>query len=222
MQRKLPNALTVVRLVAAPCVALVFVAFARPIADWLALGLFIAAAVTDWIDGFLARRWGYTSRFGAMLDPIADKAMILTTLTVVLALSAFEPWLVVPGAVIILREVFVSGLREYLGADAGRLKVTRLAKWKTTLQMVALACLLFSLALQEEHYWLYRSMTPGDYDAALARGWEDFNPVWRVVQGGWVTGIAGIGLIWIAGLLTAVTGWDYYRKARPFLKEEGE
>lgn len=215
----LPNVLTLARLWAAPCVALVFVVMPRPIADWVALALFVSASATDWIDGALARRWSTVSRFGAMLDPIADKAMIVISLATVLALSGFVPWLVVPGVVILFREICVSGLREYLGASAGRLAVTRLAKWKTTVQMAALACLFLALALQEVHYWHFRAMDPAAYEAALADGWSDFNATWRLVHAGRLTGLLGIALIWIAAILTALSGLDYFRKARPLLEE---
>ncbi len=220
MVRNLPNALTCARLFAAPCLALAFVVFARPLADWIALGLFVTAAATDWIDGAVARRWQATSRLGAMLDPIADKAMILIALTVVLALSGFEPWLVVPATVIIFREVFISGVREFLGADAGRLAVTRIAKWKTTVQMVAIALLMLGLGLQEVNFWLYRSMDEAAYRADLASGLSDFNLTWRVVTAGWLSGLGGIVLLWVAALLTAISGLDYFRKARPFLSED--
>ena len=144
----LPNILTVLRLVAAPGVALAFALLPRPAADWVALTLFVGASVTDWLDGKLARAWNQTSRFGTMLDPIADKAMVLTALAVVMGLSAMAPAVLIPSAAIFLRETFVSGLREFLGKDAGRLAVTKLAKWKTTAQMVALAVLLLAGALR--------------------------------------------------------------------------
>lgn len=216
----LPNILTVVRLIAAPGLALVFVAFARPLADWVALIIFVIASATDWVDGYLARKWNQTSRFGAMLDPIADKAMVIIALALVLGLSGLNPWLVAPGAFILFREVFVSGLREFLGADASRLQVTKLAKWKTTVQMVAITLLLFSLALQEEHMWIYHSMNPVDYEAALVAGARDHNSLWMVVQGEWLSAIAGTVLFWVAALLTVITGWDYFTKALPFLQED--
>ena len=97
--------------------------------------------MTDWIDGYLARAWKQETKLGAMLDPIADKAMVVIALMVIVGYSSMSPWLVLPATVILFREVFVSGLREYLGDTAGTLKVTKLAKWKTTAQMVAIAVL---------------------------------------------------------------------------------
>lgn len=190
----IPNILTVLRLMSAPALALVFVALPRPAADWAALALFVVAAVTDWCDGFLARRWNQTSRFGAMLDPIADKAMVITALALLVGLFELNAWLLVPATVILFREVFVSGLREYLGADAKRLEVTRLAKWKTTAQMVAITLLFLSLGLAAHDA---NTMSIG---SAAAGG-------------------LGLVLFWVAAGLTALTGWDYFRKSLPFLAD---
>ena len=222
MSWTIPNILTVLRLFAAPCVALVFVLFPRPTADWVALVLFVGASATDWIDGYLARAWNQQTRFGTMLDPIADKAMVIIALALVLGLSGLDPWLLVPGTVILFREVFVSGLREFLGARAGTLKVTKLAKWKTTVQMVAITLLLLSLGLEEKHFWLSHTLPAADYAALIDSGPRDGNPIWRLATAGWLTGLAGIALFWVAAALTAITGWDYFRKALPYLTETRE
>ena len=111
----IPNILTVLRLFAAPGVAVMFLYFHRPWADWFALTLFIGAAITDYFDGYLARLWKQESKFGAMLDPIADKAMVVIALLVLTGYSGMNPWLILPATVILFREVFVSGLREFLG-----------------------------------------------------------------------------------------------------------
>ncbi len=118
----LPNTLTVLRLLAAPGVAVMFLYFTRPWADFLALTLFVGAAITDYFDGYLARLWKQESRFGAMLDPIADKAMVLIAIMVITGYNGMNPWLILPATVILFREVFVSGLREFLGAKAGLLR----------------------------------------------------------------------------------------------------
>jgi cardiolipin synthase len=94
---------------------IVFLILPRPAADWVALFLFIFASLTDYIDGWLARKWGQISRFGAMLDPIADKAMVVIALAVLLGLHGISDWTLIPVAAILFREVFVSGLREFLG-----------------------------------------------------------------------------------------------------------
>ncbi|WP_193139865.1 MULTISPECIES: CDP-diacylglycerol--glycerol-3-phosphate 3-phosphatidyltransferase [unclassified Meridianimarinicoccus] len=220
MTWNIPNILTVMRLFAAPCVALIFMVLPRPMADWAALVIFVLAAVTDWFDGYLARKLNQQTRFGAMLDPIADKAMVIISICVILALSGLDPWLTLPAVVILFREVFVSGLREFLGSDASLLQVTKLAKWKTTAQMVAIPLLLLSLGLQEVHFWLYRSMDPADYGALLAQGPQDWNATWRVVQGGWLSGLSGLVMFYVAAFLTGLTGLDYYRKSLRFLEDE--
>ena len=133
MNWNLPNVLTLLRLLAAPSVAIMFLYFNRPLADWFALLLFVSAAITDFVDGYLARAWKQETKFGAMMDPIADKAMVIIALVVITGFSGMNPWILMPAVLIIFREVFVSGLREFLGDTAGTLKVTVLAKWKTTL-----------------------------------------------------------------------------------------
>ncbi|MEM6341620.1 MAG: CDP-alcohol phosphatidyltransferase family protein, partial [Pseudomonadota bacterium] len=97
----MPNVLTTLRLLAAPMVAVMFLYFTRPYADWFALILFVGAAITDWFDGYLARAWGQQTKFGAMLDPIADKAMVVIALMVIIGFSSWSPWLVLPATVIL-------------------------------------------------------------------------------------------------------------------------
>ena len=111
MRWTVPNILTLLRLIAAPAVPLMFLYFSRPFADWAALALFMIAAVTDWIDGYLARSWQQESRFGAAMDPIADKAMVVIAIVVITGYSGMNPWLILPATLILFREVFVSGLR---------------------------------------------------------------------------------------------------------------
>jgi CDP-diacylglycerol--glycerol-3-phosphate 3-phosphatidyltransferase len=219
MKWTLPNILTVMRLVAAPGLAVMFLYFNRPYADWFALLLFVVAAVTDWIDGYLARAWKQETRVGAMLDPIADKAMVVIALMVIVGYSTMSPWLVLPATVVVFREVFVSGLREYLGNVSGTLKVTKLAKWKTTTQMIAIA-VLFSQGIFE-HYlvmstWgmdekMVHGIILGDVEDLQGLGWQYTGMVW--------SGRIGVALLWLAAALTAITGFDYFRKALPHLKE---
>ncbi|MCB1399772.1 MAG: CDP-diacylglycerol--glycerol-3-phosphate 3-phosphatidyltransferase [Rhodobacteraceae bacterium] len=201
----LPNILTVLRLIAAPGVAVMFLYFQRPWADWFALALFVIAAITDWFDGYLARAWKQESKFGAMLDPIADKAMVVIALVVLTGYSGMNPWLILPATVILFREVFVSGLREFIGADAGKLKVTYLAKWKTTAQMVAIATLFLGTGLD----FLEKGRAPRAGEGDLPTGMTPADMANHV----------GLALIWVAAVLTALTGWDYFRKALPFLKD---
>jgi CDP-diacylglycerol--glycerol-3-phosphate 3-phosphatidyltransferase len=221
MKWNLPNILTLLRLVAAPGLAVMFLYFSRPYADWFALVLFVSAAVTDWFDGYLARAWKQETKMGAMLDPIADKAMVVIALMIIVGYAAehWTPWLVLPATVILFREVFVSGLREYLGDTAGTLKVTNLAKWKTTAQMVAIAT-LFSQGIFE-HYLvmssfgmdaqIYNQIIAGEVEDLFGLRWKEAGVIWT----GWI----GLWLLWIAAALTVITGVDYLRKAMPHLKE---
>ncbi|UWP98912.1 CDP-diacylglycerol--glycerol-3-phosphate 3-phosphatidyltransferase [Aliiroseovarius crassostreae] len=222
MRWTLPNILTVARLIAAPLVPVMFLYFARPWADWYAMILFIVASITDYLDGYLARAWKLESLFGAAMDPIADKAMVLIALLVINGYAGMTPWILLPSALIIYREVFVSGLRETLGDKARALKVTNLAKWKTTVQMVAIA-VLFSTGIFE-HSLLERTI--GMDEATVAEIFagtlpDDLGLNFYSTGLVWSTYI-GVSLLWIAGILTMITGWDYFRKALPFLREEPE
>ncbi len=205
MRWTVPNILTVARLLAAPAVPVMFLYLHRPWADFAALTLFILAAITDWFDGYLARAWKQQSRFGAMLDPIADKAMVVIAIVVITGYSGMNPWLILPATLILFREVFVSGLREFLGDDAGRLAVTKLAKWKTTAQMIAIAVLFLGTGLD----FIEQGRPPRVGETGLPSG---------ISLASLATHL-GLGLIWIAAGLTAVTGLDYFQKALPYLKD---
>ena len=216
----IPNILTILRLLAAPGVAVMFLYFTRPYADWFALLLFISAAITDWFDGYLARAWKQTTKLGTMLDPIADKAMVVIALMVIIGYSSWSPWLVLPATMIMFREVFVSGLREFLGDTAGTLAVTKLAKWKTTAQMIAIA-VLFSQGVFEHYFGisvfgmdntLVNDILTGREEDVLGLGWKYDGMIW--------SGRIGLWLLWIAAALTLITGYDYFRKSIPHLKEE--
>ena len=219
MTWNIPNILTVIRLLAAPGVVVMFLYFTRPWADWFALVLFIGAAVTDWLDGFLARSWKQESRFGAMLDPIADKAMVVIALLVITGYAGMNPWILLPATLIMFREVFVSGLREFLGDAAGSLKVTKLAKWKTTAQMVAIAVLFSTGAFEHylgmQSFGMDREMVAGVLSGEIP---DELGLVWKY-QGMIWSWYIGVGLLWIAAALTILTGVDYFRKSVPLLKE---
>lgn len=219
MRWTVPNILTILRLLAAPGVAVMFLYFTRPWADWFALTLFVLAAATDWLDGHLARAWNQETRIGTMLDPIADKAMVVIALLVITGFSGMDPYILLPATVILFREVFVSGLREYLGVTAGTLKVTKLAKWKTTAQMVAIA-VLFARGVFE-HYFGVLAFGLGDQmvaDILSGREEDVIGLTWKY-QGAIAAWWGGVTLLWIAAILTLVTGWDYFQKSLPFLKE---
>ncbi|WP_044042960.1 CDP-diacylglycerol--glycerol-3-phosphate 3-phosphatidyltransferase [Octadecabacter antarcticus] len=220
MMWNIPNILTLMRLLAAPGVAIMFLYFARPWADWFALILFVVAATTDWLDGHLARAWKQESKFGTMLDPIADKAMVVIALLVICGFSGMNPWILLPATLIMFRETFVSGLREFLGDTAGTLAVTKLAKWKTAAQMTAIA-VLFSTGAFETYY----NMSIEGMDAATVDGIfadeipDEVGLVWKW-SGAFYSWWIGIILLWAAMLLTVISGVDYLRKAMPFLREK--
>jgi len=239
----IPNILTLLRLLAAPGLVVMFLYFVRPWADWFALILFVSAAITDWFDGYLARAWKQETKLGAMLDPIADKAMVVIALLTLVALNSdartgMNPWILLPATVIVFREVFVSGLREFLGDTAGTLKVTNLAKWKTTAQMVAIA-VLFATGIFE-HLWIERTIgmdrsiiseifsgghtdvvSQVKTDIANLFSYSEDDPLrLRLIHSASeATWWGGVSLLWIAAALTVATGADYLRKSLPHLKE---
>jgi len=152
---------------------------------------FIVAAVTDFFDGWLARRWNATSVWGAILDPIADKVLVCAAVLGLLALAA-SPVIVVPAALILFREFAVSALREVTAGRAIKLPVTLLAKWKTTLQLIALGAELMVTA------WSALGL-PADAGSIL------------------VVSTIAHALLWIAAIVTLITGGQYLWQARKAL-----
>jgi cardiolipin synthase (CMP-forming) len=134
----LPNLLTYGRCLAVPVVAGLLLTSHDAWARWSALGVYTAAAVTDFLDGYLARVWQQQSPIGRMLDPIADKLLVAATLLVVVADQTLTGWTIWAAIIILCREILVSGLREYLAELKVRLPVSAIAKWKTAAQLVAL------------------------------------------------------------------------------------
>lgn len=156
-----------------------------------AFWIFVVAASTDWVDGYLARRWHATTRWGAILDPIADKVLVTGAILGVLA-SGSLPGIAVPCGLILFREFAVSALRETVAGKV-KLPVTLLAKWKTLLQMVALG------ALQMTLLWDEFGLAPAD---GSIPAWQSGFEVFAVV------------LTWLAAVVTLWTGWQYFSKAR--------
>ena len=136
-----PNLLTYGRIVAVPAIVACLYS-TQPIWLWTALGIFILAAITDYLDGYLARAWSQQSSLGKMLDPIADKLLVGAVLIMLAANGTVTGLALIPAIIILSREILVSGLREYLGQMNLSLPVSNLAKWKTTVQMVALGVLI--------------------------------------------------------------------------------
>lgn len=141
MLTSLPNLLTLSRIVVIPVVVGLFYV-PEAWAAYTACGLFAAACITDYFDGYLARAWEQESVIGKFLDPIADKLLVAATLIMLVAFTRLTGLSVLAAVVILLREVLVSGLREYLAGLNVGVPVTWLAKWKTTIQMVALGFLI--------------------------------------------------------------------------------
>jgi len=143
VKRNLPTWLTVLRIVMLPILIVVFYLdyqWARPVSCFI----FILAGITDWLDGYLARLWNVESRFGAFLDPVADKLMVATALILMVEFD-HSMWLTIPAIVIIGREITISALREWMAemGQRGKVKVGWLGKVKTTAQIIALSLLLY-------------------------------------------------------------------------------
>ena len=142
----LPNMLTFARIAAIPVV--VGCVYAQSILEgplwlrWVALAVFIAAAITDFLDGYYARIWDQQSALGRMLDPIADKLLVASCLLMLAADGTIKGWSLWAAIIILCREILVSGLREYLAAARVSVPVSQLAKWKTTIQLVAIGFLI--------------------------------------------------------------------------------
>ncbi|MBX9813996.1 MAG: CDP-diacylglycerol--glycerol-3-phosphate 3-phosphatidyltransferase [Proteobacteria bacterium SG_bin5] len=173
----LPNLLTLSRIVAVPLLALLLAWPGWALGYALAFALYCLMGVTDYFDGYLARAQGTVSKLGIFLDPIADKIMVAAVILILVGAGRIGGLDVIAALVILLREIAVSGLREFLAQLQVSVPVTKLAKWKTTLQLVALGALILAGAL------------PG-------------LPMLQTL------GLAGL---WIAALLTLVTGYDYLR-----------
>lgn len=172
----LPNMLTLSRIAVIPVLVALFYVQGDA-ARWVACGLYTLAGVTDYFDGHFARRRSQISAFGRFLDPIADKLLVSAVILMLVAKDGISGLVVLPALIILCREVLVSGLREFLAGLNVGLPVSRLAKWKTMLQMVSLGFLIVG-------------------DAG-----PDFVPVQFIGEAG----------LWIAALLTLVTGYDYLR-----------
>ncbi len=178
----IPNLLTYGRILAVPVIVVCFFVegelASSDFARWTALAIFVVASLTDFLDGYLARIWNQTSNIGRMLDPIADKLLVASILLLVAADGTIAGWSLWAAIIILCREILVSGLREYLAVLKVSVPVTRIAKWKTTLQMVSIAFLLAGPAGDE--------VLP--YTTEI-----------------------GLGLLWIAAILTMYTGYDYFK-----------
>lgn len=182
----LPNLLTLSRIVTVPVlVALLWWPDSWPQGYVIGFFVYSLMGVTDYFDGYLARSQGTVSKLGVFLDPIADKIMVAAVILVLAGKGVIEGVHVIAALIILLREIAVSGLREFLAGLKVSVPVSRLAKWKTTFQIVALGALI------------------------LLGGAPDF----AIPFTGGLVNPASVGLttLWAAAALTVITGWDYLR-----------
>ncbi|MCC6478240.1 CDP-diacylglycerol--glycerol-3-phosphate 3-phosphatidyltransferase [Sphingorhabdus sp.] len=180
----LPNILTLSRILAVPILVFLLWPGTRPHSmqplplDYgLAFALYCLMGITDYFDGYLARAQGTVSKLGVFLDPIADKIMVGAVILLLVFTRDIEGWHVIAALIILLREITVSGLREFLAGLQVSVPVSQLAKWKTTAQLVAFGGLILAGAL----------------------------PAWLWLKP------AALFLLWVAAVLTMITGWDYLR-----------
>lgn len=178
MLTNLANLLTLSRIAAIPLVIATFY-LDEPMGNWLGLAIYSVACITDFFDGYVARAWSQQSQLGRFLDPVADKLLVSALLLMLVATGRIPGIAVLPAVVILCREILVSGLREFLATAHVGVPVSKLAQWKTTVQMLALGFLMVGTA------------------------GPDFGPLSTTEVGVW-------GL-WIAAILTLVTGYDYLR-----------
>lgn len=193
----LPNILTLSRIVTLPLLAFLLWWPRWEFGYGLAFGLYCLMGITDYFDGYLARSSGTVSKLGVFLDPIADKIMIATVILVLTAQGILRgPYVgdahVIAGLVILVREIAVSGLREFLGGLQVSVPVSRLAKWKTTFQLISLGALILGAAMPWWNLWL---------------GTLEIN----------VPHTVGLTTLWAAAALTVVTGWDYLRAGLKYM-----
>jgi len=183
----LPNLLTYGRIAAVPALVGCFF-LDGDFGNWLSLAIFVVAALTDVLDGYVARAWEQQTSLGRMLDPIADKLLVSAALMMLAAQQTIAGWSLWAAIIILSREILVSGLREFLGEVNVSVPVSNLAKWKTVMQMVAIGFLLAGSTGDKIFPW---------------------------------TTLTGLSLLWISGILTRCTGWDYFRAGVKHVLEMG-
>ena len=182
MKLKIPNILTIGRIILVP----IFIGtFYLPgaMGDWIPFFIFVLASFTDFLDGLLARLYKEESKLGELLDPVADKIIVTSALILLVMDSTIEGYEVIAAIIIMIREILISGLREFLAKVRVSVPVTKLAKFKTFIQMFAIATLLTGESGN-------KILNFGDYN----------------------THSIGIVLLWLAAFLTIYTGYDYVRK----------
>jgi cardiolipin synthase (CMP-forming) len=193
--KQIPNFLTAFRLFVIPILVLSFY-IPGMVANLIAAVLFAIAAITDYFDGYFARALKAQSNFGKCLDPIADKLLVIVAIVMLVNFNGRDLWILIPGLIIICREVLVSGLREFLAELHVSVPVSTLAKYKTAVQMTAITGLL--LGEKGSSYTLYY----------LFSGWEGMDIKFLLVS---FVIFASKILFVLASILTVMTGYAYFR-----------
>ena len=188
MITSLPNLLTLSRIAVIPALIASFYLDGE-FSNWVPLALFTVAGLTDILDGYVARAMNEQSSLGKFMDPIADKLLVTTTILMLVALDRIDGWTVLPALIIVLREIVVSGLREFLAEISVSVPVSALGKWKTAVQLVALGFLISGAA--------------GD----------------RVLPDAMAATMIGDVGLWIAAVITLISGYDYLRAGKFHLRD---
>ena len=188
MHMTLPNILTLSRVAVIPVFVTLFF-LENTTGQWVACGVFSLASITDFFDGYFARARDQLSAFGRFLDPVADKLLVASALMMMVGFGQVAELTIIPAVIILCREIMVSGLREYLAGLSVGLPVSKLAKWKTTIQMVSIGILI-----------LGNSAHPVISDAIPVR-------------------IIGETGLWVAAVITIITGFDYLRKGLRYMDQ---
>ncbi len=178
MKFNIANFLTIARIIVIPIIV-ICIYLKSPFYGWVAFILFCVASITDYFDGYIARIRNEITNFGTFLDPIADKLLVAAVILILTSKGIIADWETIPALIILLREIAVSGLREYLAGIKISVPVSRIAKLKTSIQLIALAFLILS---------------------------ESQISLLPIVFIGKVS-------LWIAGILTLYTGFDYLKSA---------
>ena len=190
----MPNLLTIMRIIFSAVIALILIFFQNNIAYFVSFILFCLAGITDFFDGWLARRKNQISDLGRMLDPIADKILVISTLVILMSNNVIEGYNIIAALLIIYREIFISGLREFFGNKSFVIHVTKLAKWKTVVQFITI--LSFFTSQIVGNYFIYTHVINVFIDFACTL------------------------LIWTTSFISLLTGLNYIRSSYDYLNSK--
>ena len=190
----MPNLLTIIRIIFASLIALILIFSDSKMAYFISFILFALAGITDYFDGWLARKRNQISDLGRMLDPIADKILVISTFIILMSNNVIDGFNVIAALIIIYREIFISGLREFLGNKSFVVKVTKLAKWKTAIQFITILAFLGSQVINDFYMYTFIINIFIEFTCTL--------------------------LIWITSLISLFTGINYLRSAYEHLSSK--